>query len=61
MIDFSRALYFHREGAGLLTGMSNRDEPPGFDTTVDEAWRLQHLENAIERLPLLANADLAAE
>jgi sarcosine oxidase subunit beta len=61
VIDFSRALYFHREGAGILTGMSNRDEPPGFDTTIDEAWRLQHLENAIERLPLLANADLAAE
>ena len=30
VIDFSRALYFHREGVGILTGMSNRDEPPGF-------------------------------
>jgi sarcosine oxidase subunit beta len=61
VIDFSRALYFHREGAGILTGMSNRDEPPGFDTTVDESWRHHHLENAIERLPLLADAELAAE
>jgi len=61
VIDFSRALYFHREGAGILTGMSNRDEPPGFDTAVDETWRLRHLENAIERLPLLADAELAAE
>jgi sarcosine oxidase subunit beta len=61
VIDFSRALYFHREGAGILTGMSNRDEPPGFDTRVDEQWRLHHLENAIERLPLLADADLVAE
>ena len=50
VIDFSRALYFHREGTGILTGMSNRDEPPGFDTSVDESWRLHHLENAMERL-----------
>jgi sarcosine oxidase subunit beta len=61
VIDFSRSLYFHREGAGILTGMSNRDEPPGFDTRVDEGWRLHHLENAMERLPLLADAGIAAE
>jgi sarcosine oxidase subunit beta len=61
VIDFSRALYFHREGAGILTGMSNRDEPPGFDTSVDESWRLTHLENAVARLPMLADADLLAE
>ncbi|HMA23471.1 MAG TPA: FAD-binding oxidoreductase, partial [Gemmatimonadaceae bacterium] len=61
VIDFSRALYFHREGAGILTGMSNRDERPGFDTTVDESWRLTHLENAVARLPMLADADLLAE
>jgi len=61
VIDFSRALYFHREGAGILTGMSNRDEPPGFDTSVDERWRLTHLENAVARLPMLADAELVAE
>jgi sarcosine oxidase, subunit beta len=60
-IDFSRALYFHREGGGLLTGMSNRDEQAGFDTRVDEDWRLKHLEHALERLPLLAEAEIAAE
>jgi sarcosine oxidase, subunit beta len=61
VIDFSRALYFHREGAGILTGMSNRDELPGWNTTVDDAWRLHHLENAMERLPLLADAEIMAE
>ena len=61
VIDFSRALYFHREGAGILTGKSNRDEPPGFDTSVDEAWRLRHLEEAMERLPLLAETSISAE
>lgn len=61
VIDFSRALYFHRESGAILTGMSNRDEQPGFDTSVDEAWRLRHIESAVERLPLLADAELAAE
>lgn len=61
VIDFSRALYFHKEGAGLLTGMSNRDEQPGFDTRVDESWRLHHLENAMQRLPMLADAEVMAE
>jgi sarcosine oxidase subunit beta len=61
VIDFSQSLYFHREGAGLLTGMSNRDELPGFNTTVDDEWRLHHLERAMERLPLLGDAGIAAE
>lgn len=61
VIDFSRALYFHREGAGILTGMSNKDEPPGFDTRVDEEWRLQHVQRAIERMPLLGDAEISAE
>ena len=61
VIDFSRALYFHREGAGILTGMSNRDEEAGFDTRVDGEWRLHHIENAMERLPLLGDAEIVAE
>ncbi len=60
-IDFSRSLSFHREGGGILTGMSKHDEPAGFNTTVDEAWRLEHLERAMERLPLLADAEVVAE
>ena len=29
-IDFATSLYFHREGPGLLLGMSDPDELPGF-------------------------------
>ena len=29
VIDFAQSLYFHREGEGLLIGMSNQDEPAG--------------------------------
>jgi sarcosine oxidase subunit beta len=61
IIDFSRSLYFHREGRGLLTGKSNANEPEGFDTSVDEQWRLIHLEEAMMRLPLLAETELSAE
>jgi sarcosine oxidase subunit beta len=56
IIDFAQSLYFHREGEGLLTGMSNPEQPPGFDQTIDEAWELVHMEAAVERLPLLAKA-----
>ena len=31
VIDFAQSLYFHREGDGLLTGMSNPNEKAGFD------------------------------
>ncbi|MDQ4077408.1 MAG: FAD-binding oxidoreductase [Chloroflexota bacterium] len=61
VIDFARSLYFHYEAGGILTGMSNPDETPGFDTSIDEAWRLVHLEQAIQRLPILADATLHAE
>jgi glycine/D-amino acid oxidase-like deaminating enzyme len=56
IIDFAQSLYFHREGEGLLTGMSNPHQPPGLDESVDDDWELVHMEAAIERLPLLAHA-----
>jgi sarcosine oxidase subunit beta len=56
IIDFAQSLYFHREGEGLLTGMSNPHQPPGLDERVDDDWELVHMEAAIERLPLLARA-----
>ena len=58
VIDFAQSLYFHREGEGLLTGMSNPNETHGFDENVDEKWELTNLEAAIYRLPLLEKAGL---
>ncbi len=60
VIDFAQSLYFHREGKGLLTGMSNPAEGPGFDQSVDQDWELVNLEAAIKRLPLLEKAGLAS-
>lgn len=61
VIDFTPSLYFHYEGGAILTGMSNHDEKPGFDTSVDEAWRERHVEAAMRRLPLLADSSIAHE
>ncbi len=61
VIDFSRSLYFHREGRGILTGQSNPDESPGFDQSVDHAWTERHLDAAMMRFPLLARAGLLRE
>ncbi|MEE8389327.1 MAG: FAD-binding oxidoreductase [Anaerolineae bacterium] len=60
VIDFAQSLYFHWEGPGILTGMSNPNEPVGFDQSVDEEWELVHLEAAMKRLPVLERAGLAS-
>ncbi len=60
VIDFAQSLYFHREGEGLLIGMSNQNEKPGFDQNVDEEFEFVNLEAAIERMPLLERASRAS-
>jgi sarcosine oxidase subunit beta len=60
VIDFAQSLYFHREGEGLLTGMSNPGQAPGFDQEIDSEWELIHLEAATARLPLLEKAGLVS-
>jgi sarcosine oxidase subunit beta len=58
VIDFAQSLYFHREGPGILTGMSNPDQPAGFDQSVDLDWQMRHLEAAIRRMPILTEAGI---
>jgi sarcosine oxidase subunit beta len=53
VIDFAQSLYFHREGDGLLIGMSNPNEKPGFDQNVDEDFELTNMEAAAARLSLI--------
>lgn len=60
IIDFAQSLYFHREGDGLLIGMSNPNEKHGFDQNVDKQFELANLEAAIERLPLVEKAGLVS-
>lgn len=56
VIDFAQSLYFHREGEGILTGMSNPNEIPGSDQRIDQAWELIAMEAAVERMPMLEHA-----
>jgi sarcosine oxidase subunit beta len=58
-IDFDTSLYFHGEGRGLLIGMSDPDETPGFRLRRSDGW-LPRLGAAIERrAPALAEIGIA--
>lgn len=58
VVDFATTFYFHRESGGVLMGMA-RDEPPGYDTSVDPAFQYAVLERALERYPPIAEATIA--
>lgn len=47
-IDFATSYYFHAEGDGLLLGMSDPNETPGFKLSRSDAW-LEGLGRAMER------------
>jgi sarcosine oxidase subunit beta len=60
VIEFAQSLYFHREGPGILTGMSNHTEPVSFNQNVDPEWEMTHLEAACQRMPLLEQAGISS-
>ena len=47
-VDFSTGFYFHPEGPGLLFGMADPDQPPGFDQTMRDDW-LERVGAVMER------------
>jgi heterotetrameric sarcosine oxidase beta subunit len=59
VIDFESTFYFHREGAGLLFGMGDRDETPTFDMTVQWDFLPKVIDVAVKRLPSLADASVS--
>lgn len=59
-IDFSTSFYFHGEGRGLLLGMSDPHETPGFKLSESDDW-LVGLGDAIERrAPAIGDVGLAS-
>ncbi|TDD80124.1 FAD-binding oxidoreductase [Actinomadura rubrisoli] len=57
-IDFTTSFYFHGEGEGLMLGMSDPDEEPGFALERSDAW-LPRLTEAIgARAPRLLDVGL---
>ncbi len=47
-VDYSTTFYFHGEGRGLMLGMSDPDEPPGFHLDRSQSW-LPRLAEVVER------------
>jgi sarcosine oxidase subunit beta len=58
VIDFDALFYFRGEGPGLITGMSDRDEPPSFNTNVDWNFLEKVIEKAVHRAPVLEKAKI---
>ncbi|MBE2317636.1 FAD-binding oxidoreductase [Solirubrobacter sp. CPCC 204708] len=57
-IDFASGFYFHREGRGLLMGMGDPDELPGFSTERTDDWIPALLEVAERRVPAIVSAPI---
>jgi sarcosine oxidase, subunit beta len=60
VLDFAQSLYFHRYGEGLLIGMSNQEQKPGFDQDVDDEFEMVNVEAAIQRMPMVERASRAS-
>jgi sarcosine oxidase, subunit beta len=57
-IDFTSSFYFHREGPGLLFGMSDPNEKPGFGVETSDDWVADLLEVVQRRVPRIADAGI---
>jgi sarcosine oxidase subunit beta len=57
-IDFTTSFYFHREGPGLLMGMSDPQEQLGFDTQASDDWIPALIDVAERRAPAIAQAGI---
>jgi sarcosine oxidase subunit beta len=55
-VDFQTSLYFHPEGDGVLIGMSDREEPPGYVQDVSWEFLEKMFAQAARRAPALAAA-----
>ncbi|GIU95344.1 MAG: FAD-dependent oxidoreductase [Gaiellaceae bacterium] len=58
-VDFTTGFYFHREGPGLLFGMADRSQAPGFDRPTDPTWLERVSEVAGRRAPMLLDVGVA--
>lgn len=56
VVDFDTTFYFHREGGGVLFGMGDACERPGYDVTVRWDFLPRVVETGVARLPALADA-----
>jgi sarcosine oxidase subunit beta len=55
-VEFASTLYFHRESGGVLMGMADPTDGPGFDASVNWDFLPTLVERALYRLPILERA-----
>ena len=55
-VEFASSLYFHRESGGVLMGMADPTDGPGFDGSVNWDFLPTLVERALYRLPILERA-----
>jgi sarcosine oxidase subunit beta len=55
-VEFASSLYFHRESGGVLMGMADPTDGPGFDASVNWDFLPTVVERALYRLPILERA-----
>jgi sarcosine oxidase, subunit beta len=58
-IDFTTGFYFHSEGPGLLFGMADTEQPPGFDAPMRPDWLEVVGEVVAHRAPALLDVGIA--
>lgn len=59
IVDMKSGVYMHRESGGMLLGLANPEEPPGFDTSVNWDLLERVVEPAIHRVPALESAQIS--
>ncbi len=57
-IDFASSFYFHREGPGLLIGMSDPNERPGFSIETSDDWLPELMAVVRRRAPRIAEVGI---
>ena len=57
-IEFATGLYAHRESGGVLLGMPDPREKPGFDDSVNPDFTPVVVERALSRFPILERANI---
>src|SRR4030066_1611991 len=59
-VDFTSGLYMHKESGGLLMGWADKNTQSGYDLSVDPDYTDQILMKALDRMPILENAQISA-
>lgn len=58
VVDVTTGMYMHKEGNGLLIGLANTEEKPGFDESIDNDFLDKMLMTALDVMPCLEDAEI---